>query len=97
MKGEMNFCLLGDCNVKYEYSVDGCHLNEDGDFTEDKFNKTIILPSELFLKEIADHLKRDDLIEFSIEGNSFNFSEFNPNTGEGCDYHYEVLQIGEML
>ena len=97
MKTVLNFCLLGDYNVKYDYSVEGSYLNEDGDFREHKFTEIRTLPCHRFLDEITQLLKRDDLVEFSIEGNSFNFSEFNPNTGEECDYHYEVLQIGEDL
>lgn len=91
----MNFCLLGDCNVKYNYCVDGSYVDEDGDFREHKFTEIRTLSCHRFLNEITQHLKSNDLIEFSIEGNSFNFNEFDGNTGEGCDYHYEVLQIWE--
>ena len=93
----MNFCLFGDCKVIVEYRYDGCILNEDGDFRQDKYREQCTFNVTQFLLMISRHLRNDDLFEFKIKDDSFVFMEFNVNTGETLDYYYKILQIKENL
>ena len=85
------------CRCKLCYNTPSFDCPNDWHTVINRWQKT--MEGGKFMKLIARHLNESLLIEVDFQDNKIYFGEFNPNTGETCDYYYtfEMVDLKKNL